>query len=69
MKLTAEEKKAVDEMKRIAKHWPKSLWLFSNGALYVVKKKRGEKAMTPTGGFDPDYVVDTVDIENDGGDW
>lgn len=29
--LTEEEKKAIAALKRIAKKWPKSLWLFNNG--------------------------------------
>jgi len=62
---------AVHELRQIAKWWPKSLWLFSgNGVLYVMRKTEdGKRAMTANGGVDPAYIIDTVNIENDGGDW
>lgn len=73
MKLTQGEQEAVTALNRVAKDWPKSLWLFSaNGTLCVVKKKSDGKRAMMTGnspGFDQDYVVAHVNIENDGGDW
>jgi hypothetical protein len=67
---TQEEEKAIAALKALAKKWPKTLWLFSaSGTLSVMKKKNGEHVLTPGGGMDPDFLVDTVDIENDGGDW
>lgn len=71
MKITYEEREAVASLKSLSKRWPKSLWLFSaNGTLNVMKKKRGGKRATlPGGGMDPAYVVATIPIENDGGDW
>jgi len=69
--LTPAETKAIAALQRLAKTWPKSLWLFANGSigLSVCKKKNGQRATTPTGGMDQEYVVATVKIENDGGDW
>lgn len=70
MEITPEEKKAISALKKVAKIWPESLWLFSGSStLCVMKKRDGEHAMTRGGGVDPDYIVDTADIENDGGDW
>jgi len=71
MNPTKEEAAAIRSLKRIAKKWPDTLWLFSaNGTLCVMKKNDlGERAMLSTDGVDPDYLVDSVDIPNDGGDW
>jgi hypothetical protein len=70
--LTKEEKAAISKLKKLAQIWPESLWLFSNGTLYVMKTNgigEKERAMTQYGGVDPKYIVDTIDIPNDGGDW
>lgn len=78
--LTREEENAITTLKRLAKRWPKSLWLFStDGALLVMRKgEDGLSAHTeiifsgtgpsPGGGLDRDYVVTAIDIENDGGE-
>jgi hypothetical protein len=65
------EDQAIKALKRLAKRWPKSLWLFSaSGSLCVMRTtKHGDPAATPRGGVDPDYIVDTINIPNDGGDW
>ena len=69
--LNDEEKKAIRALKRVAKKWPKSLWLFSaSGSLCVMKKgPDGNCVMTPGGGVDQNYLVDSIYISNDGGDW
>lgn len=69
--LTDEEEKAIKALKKVALKWPKTLWLFSaSGTLTVMKHGAGgEHAVTNNGAVDPNFVVDTVDIENDGGDW
>lgn len=69
--LTAEEKKAIAALQRVAKTWPKSLWLFSaSGSLNVMKKDAsGEMAETAHGGIDQAFSVAKIDIQNDGGDW
>lgn len=69
--LTKEEEKAIASLKRLEKRWPDTLWLFSaSGKLCVMRKgEGGHHPTTHTGGVDADYIVDTVDIENDGGDW
>lgn len=69
--LSPEERKAITSLRRLAKRWPDTLWLFSGAGAVAVMRRRedGEKAMTETGAFDPAYIVATVDIPNDGGDW
>ncbi len=72
--LTEEEKKAIRALKRVAKIWPDSLWLFSGaGTLCVMRKGENNDRVilsgTFQGGFDSDYVIATIDIDNDGGDW
>lgn len=68
---TAEEKRAIAALKRLAKRWPKTLWLFSaSGTLSVMKLRRdGDKYRLPGGGMDPQAAIADIDIPNDGGDW
>lgn len=69
--LTPEERRAITTLKRLAKRWPRTLWLYSaSGSLCVVRyAENGERAHKKGGGVDPSYVADTIDIPNDGGDW
>lgn len=73
IELTVEEKQAIASLKRIAKKWPSSLWLFCGGQSGIAVMRcheDGGKAHTDTDSFDPDYCVDTIDgIDSDGGDW
>lgn len=83
MKLTKEEEeRAIKALKKVAKIWPESLWLFSaNGELFVMRKnEKKERVIKPNelykggkadwfSGFDQDYIVADIDIENEGGDW
>lgn len=67
----AAEQKAINALRRLAKTWPKSLWLFSaSGTLCVMQRSPdGEKAKVRGGGMDQEYVLTTINIPNDGGDW
>lgn len=72
--LTEAEKSAVRRLKRLAKAWPKTLWLYSaGGSLHVMQTDaNGDQAMGAGllgEGVDPDYSVITINIPNDGGDW
>ena len=72
--LTEKEEKAIRALKRVAKIWPDTLWLFSaSGSLCVMKKnKEGEQAVIRRGSadsVDDAYIITHIDIENDGGDW
>ena len=68
---TPEEAKAIRALKRLAKNWPSSLWLFAaSGDLCVMRLAPGQgMGSTPTGGMDPAYVLDSIAIPCDGGDW
>ena len=68
---TKEEEKAINALKRVAKNWPESLWLFSaSGTLHVMKSGENNEQVHVSGvGVDPDYVITSIDIQNDGGDW
>lgn len=71
--LTKEEQNAINSLKRLAKRWPETLWLYSaSGSLNVMRYPEdinNGAAMTADGGVDQDYSITTINIENDGGDW
>ena len=71
IELTEAEKKAIKTLNRLAKTWPKSLWLFSGGGTLCVMRYKddGTVAIIPSGGIDGDYVVAAIEIANSGGDW
>lgn len=71
MTLSPEEKTAIAALKRLAKKWPPSLWIFADGqSLSVLKTNdQGDRVMTRLGCVDPDFEVASLDIPNDGGDW
>ncbi len=69
---THEERLAILALKRVARRWPESLWLFSaDGSLCVMRAgPHGKHMMTRRhGGVDQEYTLDHVDIPNDGGDF
>jgi len=65
------EKTAIKRLNELANGWPRGLWIYSaDGRLYVMRcGKDGEQVMNGWGGVDQDYVVDTISIPSDGGDW
>lgn len=69
--LSKAEQAAIKALHRVAAIWPKTLWLFSaSGSLCVMRTVDGERVMTAWGGgVDQAFIVDKVDIPNDGGDW
>jgi hypothetical protein len=71
MELSADEVRAVKRLRKLAKEWPDTLWLFSaSGILNVMRKGAdGEQAHLKGSGVNPDFIVDVIDIPNDGGDW
>lgn len=68
---TAAEKAAISELRAIARRWPKTLWLFSaSGTLCVMRRDPGgDPHHLQNGSVDPAYVLATIAIPNDGGDW
>ncbi len=71
MERTKEEQKIINNLNRLAKKWPKSLWLFcdGNGVRVMRCGKNGEHVITSTGAMNPDYMLASINIDNDGGDW
>jgi len=72
MEATLGEQKVINALKRVAKKWPKSLWLYSaSGTLHVMKagENRDQVHLGEGISIDPDYCLDIIDIPNDGGDW
>lgn len=72
LRLSPKEAEAVAALKKLAKTWPKTLWLFAGGeggSLHVMIKHNGEHAMLPNGSVDPAWAAETIDIEADGGGW
>lgn len=74
IELTAEEERAIASLKRLAKKWPETLWLFCGGqsgiAVMRMHEDGGHAHVSHTGGVDPDYIVDDIyGIDSDGGDW
>ena len=70
MELTKEEQDVINTLKRLAKRWPDSLWVFCGEGFNVMKmNEKGERAVTRNGGMDSAFVVATIDIDSDGGAW
>lgn len=75
IELTKEEQNAINTLQRLKKRWPKSLWLFATGLSISVMRcdENGKRVYfdghNKDGGVNPDYVVDSIDLPNDGGDW
>ena len=69
--ITVDEKKAIDALSRLAKKWPDTLWIFADGnSLHVTRcGADGEHVMLSHGGVDPDMIVESINIPNDGGDF
>ena len=68
---TKAEAKWIADMKALARRRPKRLWLFSaSGSLLVMRADEdGNHMQTADKGVDPAYVLDRINIPNDGGDW
>lgn len=71
--LTLEEEKWIKSLQRVCRKCPKSLWLYSNGTMHVMKHPEdGEDlgAGCDGTGVNPDNCVSTIlGICSDGGDW
>jgi len=70
--LTQQEQKAIDDLKALARRWPKTLWLFScSGTLTVMRTgDNGEQVILPNDSIDEAYEVEIIQgIMNDGGDY
>jgi hypothetical protein len=71
IKLSRAEEQAIADLRRLAKHWPKSLWLFSaSGSLLVMKCGPDGQRVHKGEAFDGrNEVAHITGIPNDGGDF
>lgn len=55
----------------MCKKCPESLWLYSNGTMYVMKHPEDASSeMGTNGGVNPDYIATIIQgVHSDGGDW
>lgn len=69
--LNQREVAVIADLQKVARKWPQGLYLASMaGTLHVMRVgEDGDRVVLPGGGLDPEYSVDTVRIENTGGDW
>lgn len=72
IELSPEEEKAIRSLRRLAKTWPKTLWIFCNGMSDISVLKvgdDGQRVMTASGSIDQGRIVGDARIPNEGGDW
>lgn len=75
------EKQAISRLKRLAREWPDTLWLWcADSRLYVMPndptggghsvamQERDEDELAD-GAVDQSKVIETIDTPSDGGDW
>jgi hypothetical protein len=68
MELNARERRAIEDLQRLARRWPKTLMLFSASGTLCVMPNVGAGSRGGDG-HDESTVIATIDIPNDGGDW
>lgn len=68
---TKEEQKWIDDLQKLVNRKPKSIWLFNDGKMTVMRfNEDGELPMTPQGGVDQKYSLRTIgNIHSEGGGW
>lgn len=70
LELTDKERKAIDALQKLMKRWPKSLWLFSNGTMHIMKYKDDGKRAMNGGSVDAKFCVSSISgVLSEGGDW
>lgn len=69
--LTNEEIKAVEALEKVFKKFPKTLWLFNDGTMSIMKySKDGKAVYTKEGSVDQGYVVTVIhNLHSEGGAW
>jgi len=70
-KLTGAERLALRRLKVLEETWPESLWIFAAGGdLHVMRTTTdGHHAVTDEGSVDQNALVESFEIDADGGDW
>lgn len=66
---TQEEDRAIRALKRLAKKWPSTLWIFTvDGDMCIMRRSPdGDRARKSDDSIDMAYMVDQINIPNDGG--
>lgn len=69
IELTEEEEKWIKSLQRVCNRCPKSLWLFNDGSMSVLKyPEDGSSEMDGNGSPNQDYIVGTITgIHSEGG--
>ena len=64
------EKQIIRSLDRLAKGWPKDLWLLQSGprSLHLMRKVDGA-AVLIDGDPDQDYIIESFSFDIDSGDW
>lgn len=69
MVATDEERKAIARLRRLARTWPKTLGIFSDGKLWVIRLDANGGFPLRSGRMDQSAVLASIgDIMTDGGD-
>lgn len=64
------ENEVIKMLKRLEEKWPNSLWIFATGEeLNILRTVDGKRVYKDDGSVDESYIVDSVNIPSDGGDW
>lgn len=70
VELSKEELKTLRRLRKLAKEWPDTLWLFNNGNMYVMRKKPEDGSNMDKGGVDRAHLVEIISgMNSEGGDW
>lgn len=68
--MTPDEKKWIKRLKRTLDDMPLGLWLFVSGEVNVMRvDEDGGHAVDGRGCVDPDYLIDVIQANCDGGGW
>lgn len=68
-KLTREERAAIHRLEKALAGLPDSLWLFVNGNVHVMRKRRGRRVMLANGCADESMRITSIAADCDGGDF
>lgn len=63
------EQRLLSRLKRLSREWPEGYWIFVAGGVHLMRYNDEGQRAYKGGGVDQDYVVGSVNIPSDGGDW
>ena len=72
-KPSEKEAKVIGRLRKALESLPDSLWLFCDGnnVHVMANKENGHRAITGSegSGYDQDYIIESINVSCDGGDW